>query len=96
MSPETLVWSPEAARATRGWQRVLMRLQAFLYFPLLTVTALNLHGSSVRARSRSMRGCCLRTALGTSVRWLLNRRHPGHREIINPNDDKIKPTHRPS
>ncbi len=55
VAPETLVWSAEQALATRGRQRVLVRRQAYLFFPLLALLGVNLHVSSVRALPRMRR-----------------------------------------
>jgi fatty acid desaturase len=44
-----LVWTPEQAEARRGFGRVIARIQAFLFFPMLLLEALNLHYASVRA-----------------------------------------------
>jgi fatty acid desaturase len=47
--PDSLVWSLRQARAAKGMARVLGGWQAFLFFPLLTLQALSLTVSSVRA-----------------------------------------------
>lgn len=52
VSPDVLVWSDKQARESRGVARVLGRVQAFVFFPLLTFEGLNLHISSVRALFR--------------------------------------------
>ncbi|PZS31902.1 MAG: delta fatty acid desaturase [Pseudonocardiales bacterium] len=44
-----LVWTAEQAVARRGLGRVIARIQAFLFFPMLLLEALNLHYASVRA-----------------------------------------------
>ena len=49
VAPDLLVWSAEQAREARGPARLVGRYQAWLFFPLLTLEALNLHVSSVRA-----------------------------------------------
>lgn len=71
VAPETLVWSTEQASATRGWHRALVRTQAYLFFPLLTLLGVNLHVSSVRAlprlRSRRLEAALL---LGHAVGYL--------------------------
>ncbi len=57
LSAGALVWTPEQAQARRGIGRVVARYQAWRFFPMLTLEALNLHVASVRAvlsrRSRS-------------------------------------------
>ncbi|MGW0660146.1 fatty acid desaturase family protein [Streptodolium elevatio] len=50
--PDILVWSTGQARDARGIARRIGRVQAFLFFPLLTLEGLNLHVSSVRALFR--------------------------------------------
>ena len=57
VAPDALVWSTRQADAARGMARLLGAWQAYLFFPLLTLEALSLCVSSVRAlRSRpSMR-----------------------------------------
>ncbi|MQA14334.1 MAG: acyl-CoA desaturase [Pseudonocardiaceae bacterium] len=47
-----LAFTPEQARPRRGLFRVLARYQAFLFFPMLLLEALNLHVASVRAIGR--------------------------------------------
>ncbi|WP_376707643.1 fatty acid desaturase family protein [Nocardioides alcanivorans] len=49
VSPDLLVWSQEQARNARGPARFIGKYEAFLFFPLLTLEAFNLHVSSVRA-----------------------------------------------
>lgn len=50
--PDVLVWSARQAREARGLPRVLGRIQAPLFFPLLTLEGFNLHVASVRALLR--------------------------------------------
>jgi fatty acid desaturase len=52
VAPDLLVWTADQARASRGIARLVGRLQAFLFFPLLTLEGLNLHVSGVRAMWR--------------------------------------------
>jgi fatty acid desaturase len=52
VSPDILIWSVEQARAATGLPRVIGRIQAYLFFPLLLLEGLNLHVSSARALSR--------------------------------------------
>ncbi|QIX27702.1 acyl-CoA desaturase [Nocardioides sp. JQ2195] len=49
VSPDLLVWSQDQAREARGVARFIGKHEAFLFFPLLTLEALNLHVSGVRA-----------------------------------------------
>jgi fatty acid desaturase len=52
-----LAFSQAQARASRGLARLLFRYQAYLFFPLLLLEAVNLHVASVRAlTSRASRG----------------------------------------
>jgi fatty acid desaturase len=44
-----LAWTPRQVRASRGVTRFIARRQAWLFFPLLTLEALNLRVSSLRA-----------------------------------------------
>src|SRR5512144_2011247 len=50
--PGTLVWDAGQALGRRGLAGWLTRYQAWLFFPLLTLEAINLHVSSVRALMR--------------------------------------------
>ncbi|MCF2532847.1 fatty acid desaturase family protein [Yinghuangia soli] len=52
VAPDILVWSTGQARAAQGIARRIGPLQAFLFFPLLTLEGFNLHVSSVRALFR--------------------------------------------
>ncbi|MFF5211536.1 fatty acid desaturase family protein [Streptosporangium sp. NPDC000396] len=64
VSPDVLVWSVDQAVTSRGLARFLGRYQAFLFFPLLTLEAFNLHVSSFRALSRpSLRNRGMEAAL---------------------------------
>lgn len=49
VSPDLLVWSQDQARQARGAARFIGKYEAFLFFPLLTLEALNLHVSGIRA-----------------------------------------------
>ncbi|NYG60413.1 fatty acid desaturase [Nocardioides daedukensis] len=49
VSPELLVWSQGQAVEARGVARFIGKYEAFLFFPLLTLEAFNLHVSSFRA-----------------------------------------------
>ncbi len=49
LSAGALVWTPEQAEARRGVGRFLARIQAWLFFPMLSLEAMNLHVASVRA-----------------------------------------------
>ncbi|KRF14161.1 fatty acid desaturase family protein [Nocardioides sp. Soil796] len=49
VSPDLLVWSQDQARNASGAARFIGKYEAFLFFPLLTLEAFNLHISSVRA-----------------------------------------------
>jgi fatty acid desaturase len=49
VAPDLLVWSPDQARAARGIPRLLGRMQAFLFFPLLMLEGLNVHVAGMRA-----------------------------------------------
>ncbi|WP_226900267.1 fatty acid desaturase family protein [Nonomuraea phyllanthi] len=52
VSPEVLLWSDNQAGAARGLSRFIGRWQAFLFFPLLTLEALNLKVASFRGLRR--------------------------------------------
>jgi len=52
VAPDLLVWSQRQARSSRGLARVIGRCQAILFIPLLTLEAVNLRVSSVRALVR--------------------------------------------
>ncbi|WP_240777453.1 fatty acid desaturase family protein [Nonomuraea basaltis] len=57
VSPDALVWSENQARSARGVARFIGRWQAFLFFPLITLEALNLKVASFRAlRRESLKG----------------------------------------
>jgi fatty acid desaturase len=45
----TVAFTPDQARARHGLTRVMARYQAYLFFPLLTLEAVHLHGASVKA-----------------------------------------------
>ncbi len=47
-----LAFSAEQARASRGLPRLILRYQAYLFFPLLLFEAVSLHAASVRALTR--------------------------------------------
>jgi fatty acid desaturase len=47
-----LVFTPEQARKRHGLGRFVLRIQAWLFFPMLLLEALNLHAASVRALRR--------------------------------------------
>ena len=49
----TVAFTPDQARARRGLTRVMARYQAYLFFPLLTLEAVHLHGASVKAVLRN-------------------------------------------
>lgn len=49
VAPDLLVWSTDQARAARGLPRLLGRVQAFLFFPLLMLEGLNVHVAGFRA-----------------------------------------------
>ncbi|MFJ4828272.1 fatty acid desaturase family protein [Streptomyces bacillaris] len=49
IEPDLLVWSQNQARSARGLPRLIGRSQAYLFFPLLTLEAFNLHVSGLRA-----------------------------------------------
>ncbi|MER5973216.1 acyl-CoA desaturase [Streptomyces sp. NPDC002055] len=49
IAPDLLVWTRDQARAATGLPRLIGRWQAFLFFPLLTLEAFNLHASGLRA-----------------------------------------------
>ncbi len=64
LDPDLLVWSQDQARAAKGLPRLIGRWQAFLFFPLLTLEAFNLHVSSVKAlANRSLKHRTLDGAL---------------------------------
>ncbi|WP_067821366.1 fatty acid desaturase family protein [Nocardia inohanensis] len=64
VAPDILVWSQRQARASRGPARIIGRMQAFLFFPLLALEGLNLHIAGVRALgSRSLKHRGLEGAL---------------------------------
>jgi fatty acid desaturase len=64
VTPDILVWTVEQARASRGIPRLIGRLQAFLFLPLLTLEGLNLHVSGVRAMWRpSLKHCGIEAVL---------------------------------
>ncbi|MEV1176213.1 acyl-CoA desaturase [Nonomuraea sp. NPDC049784] len=57
VSPAVLLWSGNQAEAARGLPRFIGRWQAFLFFPLLTLEALNLKVASFRGlRRESLKG----------------------------------------
>ncbi|WP_189081305.1 fatty acid desaturase family protein [Mangrovihabitans endophyticus] len=49
VAPEVLVWTPEAAANQHGLRRLIARHQAPLFFPMLTLLAVSLRRSSIRA-----------------------------------------------
>jgi len=49
VAPTVLVWSQEQAAQASGLSRLVSKYEAWLFFPLLTLEAFNLHLSSVRA-----------------------------------------------
>lgn len=49
VSPDLLVWSQHQASQATGAARFIGKYEAWLFFPLLTLEAFNLHVSSVRA-----------------------------------------------
>jgi fatty acid desaturase len=51
--PGVLVFDADEAAARRGWGAWLTRHQAWLFFPLLLLEALNLHVSSIQALAKS-------------------------------------------
>ncbi len=61
----TVAFTPDQARARHGLTRVMARYQAYLFFPLLTLEAVHLHGASVKAvlrgavRTRSLEALLL-------------------------------------
>ncbi|MGI5216701.1 fatty acid desaturase family protein [Nocardia sp. CA-290969] len=64
VAPDILVWSQRQARNSRGLARLVGRMQAFLFFPLLLLEGLNLHVAGVRAlRNRSVEHRVLEGAL---------------------------------
>jgi fatty acid desaturase len=46
---DTVVFTPEGARAQRRWLQPLVRVQGWAFFPLLTLEGLNLHLTSIRS-----------------------------------------------
>ncbi|MEQ4721560.1 acyl-CoA desaturase [Nonomuraea sp. B19D2] len=57
VSPDVLLWSDNQAENARGLARFVGRWQAFLFFPLLTLEALNLKVASFRGLRRdSLKG----------------------------------------
>ncbi|WP_223778617.1 acyl-CoA desaturase [Streptomyces sp. 135] len=48
VAPDILVWSQAQARAASGLPRLIGRVQAFLFFPLLALEGFNLHAAGVR------------------------------------------------
>ncbi len=58
-----LVWTAEQAQARRGFGRVIAKIQAFLFFPMLLLEAFNLHYASVRALISRRQGPRLAEAL---------------------------------
>ncbi|MFI6482356.1 fatty acid desaturase family protein [Nonomuraea sp. NPDC050663] len=52
VDPSLLVWSEDQAARAGGLSRFIAKWEAYLFFPLLTLEAWNLHVSSVRALSR--------------------------------------------
>jgi fatty acid desaturase len=46
---DTVVFTPEGARAQRRWLRPLTRVQGWAFFPLLTLEGINLHVTSIRS-----------------------------------------------
>lgn len=56
VAPDILVWSADQAMSSTGVPRVIGRVQAYLFFPLLLLEGLNLHVASARAlRRRNIR-----------------------------------------
>jgi fatty acid desaturase len=51
LAPDLLVWTAEQARAATGLPRMIGRVQAVIFFPLLLLEGINLHVSGVRALS---------------------------------------------
>ncbi|MDN5895682.1 MAG: acyl-CoA desaturase [Nocardioides sp.] len=49
VSPDVLIWSSAQARDAKGLARFVGRHEAFLFFPLLTLEAWNLHLSGIKA-----------------------------------------------
>ncbi|MEV5731317.1 acyl-CoA desaturase [Streptomyces pharetrae] len=49
VAPDILVWSQAQARKATGLPRLLGRVQAYLFFPLLTLEGFNLHVAGMRA-----------------------------------------------
>ncbi|MFE4633484.1 fatty acid desaturase family protein [Streptomyces sp. NPDC056773] len=57
--PSVILWTQDQARAAKGLPRLVAPVQAFLFFPLLTLEAFNLHLGSIRSlgdRSLKNRG----------------------------------------
>ena len=73
----TVAFTPDQARARQGLTRVMARYQAYLFFPLLTLEAVHLHGASVKAvlrdtvKSRSMEALLLLAHTAGSLTALL-------------------------
>src|SRR6266511_1201121 len=73
----TVAFTPDQARARRGLTRVMARYQAWLFFPLLTLEAVHLHGASVKAvlrhtvRSRRLEALLLLAHLAGNLTALL-------------------------
>jgi fatty acid desaturase len=73
----TVAFTPDQARARRGLTRVMARYQAWLFFPLLTLEAVHLHGASVKAvvrdtvRSRPLEALLLLAHLAGNLTALL-------------------------
>ncbi|CAD5917555.1 MULTISPECIES: fatty acid desaturase family protein [Streptomyces] len=64
IAPDVMVWSQDQARSAKGLPRLIGRSQAYVFFPLLTLEAFNLHVSSVRALAdRSLKQRLLEGAL---------------------------------
>ncbi|GLW12453.1 delta fatty acid desaturase [Microtetraspora sp. NBRC 13810] len=49
VSPAVIVWSSRQAEQSKGLPRLVCRMQAFLFFPLLTLEGVHLHIASFRA-----------------------------------------------
>ncbi|MEV0583906.1 acyl-CoA desaturase [Nonomuraea sp. NPDC050310] len=62
VDPSLLVWSEEQASRATGLSRFIARREAWLFFPLLTLEAWNLHVSGLRSL-RTIRGRVLEGAL---------------------------------
>jgi fatty acid desaturase len=73
----TVAFTADQARARHGLTRVMARYQAWLFFPLLTLEAVHLHGASVKAvlrntvRSRSLEALLLLAHLAGYLTALL-------------------------